>query len=319
MDVSFEGVRLVRAGRLVLEVPAARFAGGSVTALLGPNGTGKSSMLRLIAGLERPAAGSVRIAGEAVRAGRTHPAVAYAFQSPVFIAGSVRHNMSVALRFRRVPRAEREERLRQAAAWCGIEALLRRDARGLSGGEAQRANLARTLALRAPVTLLDEPLAGLDAPGQRQLLRALPGILRSFATTAIVVTHDRDEALRLAEELVVLIGGKVHASGGRAAVFGAPPDADTAAFLGHVVVPCAGGMAAIAPRALVPGPGEFTFELEVEEVVDLGIRVEAVGTIAGVPASVTLAAGSSCSAGPLVVSAPAAAVRHYRANGGDTP
>ena len=311
MEVSFERVRLLRAGRLVLDIAEAAFTSGRVTALVGPNGAGKTAMLRLIAGLERPAVGEVRLGRSLVRPGRTDPAIAYAFPSPDFIAGSVRQNIELALRLRRIPAQAREERLRAAAAACGIEGLLGRDARRLSGGEAQRTNLARALALRAPVTLLDEPLAGLDAPGRRQLLRDLPRILRSAATTAIVVTHDRDEALRLAEEMVVLVDGRVRAAGSRASLFTSPPDAATAAFLGHVVVSCERGQVAIAPRTLVAGPGDVTFELVVEEVVDLGIRREAIGTIGGAAASVTLPPGFPAGGSRLLVSAPAAAVTRF--------
>jgi len=315
IDIRCEGLRFLRGRRPVLEIPDLRIAAGRVTALVGPNGSGKSTLLRLISALERPAEGRVLLGGEPASPALARRTIAYAFQAPVFVSGTVAANLDLALRLRGVPAAEREQRIREAAAACGIEALLDRNARRLSGGEAQRANLARALALRAPVTLLDEPLSGLDAPGRRQLLRDLPQLLRRFATTTILVTHDRDEALRLADELVVLIDGRVRATGSRADVFGSPPDAATARFLGYTIIPAEGGAAiAIAPRALRPGKGDVTFEMKVDEVIDLGVRCEAWGTIGGVQVSVSIPASGDVPP-VLEVSAPRVAVRRYEEPG----
>lgn len=312
MEVRVDGLRFLRGRDYVLDVPDLLFPSGGTTALVGPNGAGKSTLLRLIAGLERPSAGVVSIGGTPVRPnGRARSRVAFAFQQAVFVGGSVRQNLDLALRLRGMTGEERRTRAAEAAAACGVAHLLDRQAHRLSGGEAQRVNLARALSLRAPVTLLDEPLAGLDAPSRRQLLHDLPAVLRTFATTAIVVTHDRDEALRLAGALVVLIDGRVHAAGERADVFGKPPDAECAAFLGYTLIPCEASVLAVAPRALRVGAGEVTFELLVEEVLDFGLRREVWGRIAGVPAVVTAPAGDDVLAGRLTVSAPAATVRRF--------
>lgn len=311
-DIRCEELRFLRGHRPVLDIPDLQIAAGRVTALVGPNGSGKSTLLRLISALERPTAGRILLGGEPTSPGLVRRMVAYAFQAPVFVSGTVAANLDLALRLRRVPPAERERRIREAAAACGIEPLLNRNARRLSGGEAQRANLARALALRAPVTLLDEPLSGLDAPGRRQLLHDLPHLLRRFATTTVLVTHDRDEALRLADELVVLIDGRVRAVGPRPEVFGNPPDAATARFLGYTMIPAeGGGVVAIAPRALRPGKGDVTFEMTVEEVLDLGVRHEVWGMIGGVQVSVTAPAPPRDLPPMLEVSAPLVAVRRY--------
>jgi ABC-type sugar transport system ATPase subunit len=313
VKVGIEGLRFDRGSRTVLEIPSLAFADGRPTALVGPNGSGKSTLLRLIAGLETPRAGSVTVGGAPAASREARSRVAFAFQRPVFLAGSVRRNIQTALALRHIPRAEQTARIAEAASACGVEGLLDRDAHRLSGGEAQRANLARALALRAPLTLLDEPLASLDAPGRRQLLHDLPEMLRRFATTTIVVTHDRDEALRLADELVVLIGGRVHASGPRAAVYGDPPNAETAAFLGYTLFPVEGAVLAVAPRGLRHGRGDHEFVMEVDEVLDFGVRREAWGRVFGVRASVGLPAEGGPDGPSITVSASVRALKRFPA------
>lgn len=313
LPVTCEDLVFRRGDRTVLDIPGLSFAEGRTTALLGPNGSGKSTLLRLVAGLERPSSGKVLVGGRAAagdRATREH--VAFAFQRPVFLTGGVGQNLSLGLRLRGLSRKEADRRAKEAAELCGVGHLWGRDAARLSGGEAQRANLARALALRAPVTLLDEPLAGLDAPARTALLNDLPGILHAVGGTAIVVTHDRDEALRLGDDMAVLLGGRVRARGTRAEVFGSPPDAETAAFLGYLLVPeDGGGRAGVAPGALRPGPGEVEFDLVVRRVQDVGAWVEVLGEVRGVPVTVTVPAGEAVGA-RMTVSASTRAVQRYR-------
>ena len=311
MEARLEGVAFARGGRPVLDVDGLRFAPGRVTALLGPNGSGKTTLLRLLAGLERPGRGRVLVGGRPPSAARA--AVAYAFQEAVFLSGSLRANLDLALRLRGLPAADRRARLEEAAAACGVGHLLDRPAARLSGGEAQRANLARALSLRAPLTLLDEPLAGFDEAGRARLLAELPGLLRRFAATVALVTHDREEALRLADDVVVLREGRVRAAGERRAVFAAPPDPETAAFLGYALVPADGGLAAIAPGALRPGAGDFTLSFRVEEVVDLVAGVEAAGRVGGARVAAVFPPDAPAPARGerVVVGAPASAVASF--------
>lgn len=308
MNVSVDSLRFQRGSRVVLEIPSLEFASGRVTALLGPNGSGKSTLLRVIAGLEKPAAGHVRFGGERISPRARNQAIAYAFQEAVFLSGSVRSNLELGLRLRKLPAEERARRLEGAARATGVESLLKRDAHALSGGEAQRSNLARALALRAPLTLLDEPLTGLDTSGRRQLTNALPGILREFTATSIVVTHDRDEALRIADDIVVLADGRVHAAGAKAAIAGHPPDTVTAELFGFSVVATESGRVAIAPRSLRPGPGPVTFSLAVEEVADVGTHHEVSGTINGSPVSLAWDGELPAAGSTVEVGAPALAV-----------
>ncbi len=305
MDVALQGVSVVRGGREVLAVPELAFAAGRATAILGPNGAGKSTLLRTVAGLDRPRRGGVSIGGRAGLRGRVlTDAVAYAFQKPVFLRGTVRSNFHLALRLRGVHGGSRKRRIDEVAAACGIEHLLARDARDLSGGEGQRANLARALSLRAPVTLLDEPLSGLDGPVRRQLLLDLPWLLRDFAATTLLVTHELEEALRLAEDLVVVLDGQVHAAGPKAEVVRRPPDPETAAFLGFTLLPRGRGLVAVPPGMLrAPGgTAGLTWEMAVTGLVDLGTHREVVGMVAGMRVSArwdgaSVTAGERVSAG----------------------
>ncbi len=294
MDVAVDQLLFIRDGRRVLDVPGLTFPTGSTTALFGPNGSGKTTLIRLIAGLERPTRGTVTLGGVAVKVGRVGvQPVGLAFQEPVFLRGSVRRNLDLALRLRRVPAADRVARIEEAARECGVAHVLDRSARQLSGGEAQRANLARALALRAPVTLLDEPLAGIDRIARTQLLHDLPRLLATFAATTILVTHDREEAFRLADRLVVMIGGMARTAGTKAEVYSRPPDRETAELLGYTVLRTGGGTVAVPPGGLKPGGGELSFTLVVERVVDMGNHLHVLGTIAGARTDLRLPTGAA--------------------------
>ena len=292
MDVSLADLQFARDGQTILQVPGLVFPSGSTTAVLGPNGSGKTTLLRLIAGLERPSRGAVRLGGLQVGKDEASPRlVGMAFQTPVFVRGSVRHNLDLALRLRDVPVSERRPRTEEAARECGVAHLLGRPARRLSRGEAQRVNLARALALRAPVTLLDEPLAGIDRGARTQLLADLARLLATFAATTILVTHDREEAFRLADRLVVVIAGAVKAAGVKGSVYAHPPDRETAEVLGYTVLPTEAGYVAVAPGGLRPGTGALSFLLAVGQVIDMGNHLHVFGTVQDQPVDFRLPAG----------------------------
>ncbi len=314
MDIHLAGLRFAYHDENVLDIPELAINAGRVTALLGPNGAGKSTLLRLIAGLERPAAGAITIGGNPVR--NAHDAsslVAYGFQESVFLGGSIRQNLDLALRFRGFDRGERQRRIRELAAAVGIDGLLDRKATRVSVGEARRASLARALALRAPVTLLDEPLAALDTPTRLGLLDAMPGLLRTYATTTVLVTHDRQEAARLADDIVILIDGSVRLVAPRQAAFSNPPDPETAAFLGYHILAAEGGVLAIAPGSLAPGPGERSFRFSVEAVLRTPAGHEVLGAVETERLSIALPLGAAIPqpGEAITVSAPRAAVLHF--------
>ena len=233
----------------------------------------------------------MRIGGRPVRAGDRAPRTAIAFQEQVFVGGSVRRNLALALELKGVDPSDRPARIAEAAAECGVSEVLDRPARQLSGGEAQRVNLARALALRAPVTLLDEPLSGIDRLARIQLLDDLPRLLATFATTTVLVTHYREEAFRLAQHLVILVDWVVRAAGSTGAVFRAPADRTVAELLGYTVLPCDAGQIAVPPGGLLLGERAPGFTLMVERVVDMGNHPHVVGRVGNDRVDLRLAPG----------------------------
>ena len=223
----------VRRGRsTALRVPALDVPAGDVLAVIGRNGAGKSTLLQTLALLERPATGEVLFEGTSVR-GRERAyrrRMAVVFQEPLLLAGSVRHNVALGLRLRGVPRAERERRAGEWLSRLGIAALAERPAHALSGGEAQRASLARALALEPEVLLLDEPFGGLDTPTRRELLADLARLVRATHLTTVFVTHDWREVECLADRVAVLVAGDVRQVGPVAQVLRCPAGPEVAAL-----------------------------------------------------------------------------------------
>jgi len=229
------GVRVARGGRTVLEVPALAVPPGEVLALIGPNGAGKSTLLRVLGLLESPVAGEVRFRGTAV-APRAALAVrrrmASVFQEALLADTTVRSNVALGLRFRGERGLAAASRVGEWLGRFGIAHLAERRARTLSGGEAQRAALARALVMEPEVLLLDEPFSSLDPPTREGLIDDLGRILREERTTAVLVTHDRGEAMALGDRVGVLMDGRLLQVDGAAQVFRAPATEEIARFVG---------------------------------------------------------------------------------------
>ncbi len=279
MRVEVQELQFSREGRQVLDVPAFSVEAGSVTALFGANGAGKSTLLRLVGGVEALQQGTISIGSATSRLERSR-LCAMTFQDPVFLRGSVRDNLELGLKLRELTAHERAERVRFAAEECGIDALLERRARELSAGEAQRAALARAMALRAPVMLLDEPLAGLDQRARRGLLHDLPRLLRSSGATAIVVSHDREEAFRLADRLAVMVDGQVIRHDTLERVYQSPGSAVVAELLGYTALMVGDRRLAVPPDGLSLSAGEGpTVIFEVDQVIDIADRRHVIGRV----------------------------------------
>ena len=211
---------------------------GPVTVLFGQSGAGKTTVLRALAGLDRPDAGTVRFDGEtwsdAARGLFVQPQrrrVGFLFQDhALFPHLDVAANVGYGLAG--LARAERDERVREVAGRLHAGDLLGRMPSELSGGQRQRVALARALAPRPRLLLLDEPLSSLDAPTREALRGELRAVLRESGVPAVVVTHDRVEALALGDRLVVLSQGGVHQVGPVLEVFHRPADVVVARLIG---------------------------------------------------------------------------------------
>jgi len=219
-----------RGGREVARVEHLALEAGETLALLGPNGAGKSSLALALAGL-LPCEGSLRYRGAPIDPAYRRR-VAMVFQRPLLLDRSARDNVALGLSLRGVPRAERNRRADEELSRLGVTHLATRAAISLSGGEAQRVSLARALALDPELLFLDEPFAALDAPSREALLSDLGRALVGRGTTTVLVTHDRDEALSLADRIAVLVAGRLRQVAPAEEVFARPADAEVAAFVG---------------------------------------------------------------------------------------
>lgn len=287
MDVRLDDVLFRRAGRDVLSVPSLHIQPGRTTAVLGPNGAGKTTLLRLVAGLEQPDRGRVFVGGEIAAPRRR--VVGYAFQEEVFLRRTLLENVALALRIRGASRREAHDGAMAALRLLGIEAIATRRADQLSGGERRRASLARALCVHAPVLLLDEPMAGLDDSTYRRLLDDLPSLLRASGATVLVVTHDRDEAFRLCDDVVVLVGGEVRAAGTKQDVASNPRRRDVAEVLGYTVLQLANRTVAVPPGALALAARGTSLDATVESVLDVVHEWDVVATIGDTRVHVRLA------------------------------
>ncbi|GAA1954187.1 ABC transporter ATP-binding protein [Nocardioides panacihumi] len=252
-------------GRAAVHDVSLDLADGHVLAVLGPSGSGKSTLLRAIAGLE-PAHGTIAWDGRSLAGVPTHKrGFALMFQDgQLFEHLSVARNVEYPLRLRRDRmerlRRDRMERLRRAPGRAArVAELLELVGLGgygdrmpgtLSGGERQRVALARALAVEPRLLLLDEPLSALDAGLRERLAGDLSRILREAGTTALLVTHDQEEAFAVADRLAVLRDGRLVQEGAASEVWAAPADAETALFLGYARV-----LDAAPARRLLDGLG----------------------------------------------------------------
>ncbi len=222
--------------RFVLNIPNWEVAQGEIYVILGPNGSGKSTFLRLLNFLEFPTQGKIFFQGNLVegKAQRfsLRRQMSLVFQESLLFNSTVFDNVAYGLKIRGVKPGEVKQRVNKALAWLKIEHLADVPAYLLSGGEAQRVNLARSLVLKPLIFLLDEPLANLDAPSREKFLLESKRLFRQLNLTVVYVTHEREEALFLADHLGILINGYLVQEGKPEEVFNFPASEEVARFVG---------------------------------------------------------------------------------------
>jgi sulfate transport system ATP-binding protein len=252
-----------------LEVPA-----GSLTALLGPSGSGKSTLLRMIAGLDMPDTGRVLIEGEdrtALPARKRD--VGFVFQHyAAFKHMTVRNNVGFAMSIRKAPKEQIRERVDELLGLVHLEAYGERYPSQLSGGQRQRMALARALAVEPKVLLLDEPFGALDATVRKELREWLRRLHDEVHVTTIFVTHDQEEAMEVAEQIVVMNEGRIEQVGTPRDLYDSPANEFVMKFVGPVTRL---GEADVRPHDLdiLLLPTDGAEEMQVKRIVHLGFEI----------------------------------------------
>ncbi|WP_413114033.1 ABC transporter ATP-binding protein [Thaumasiovibrio sp. DFM-14] len=208
---------------------------GSFTALLGPSGCGKSTTLRIIAGLEKPTTGQVFINGQDVTdQGPANRDLAMVFQNyALFPHLTVSENIEFGIKLRKVPKAEREKRLKNVSELLSISHLMDRKPNQLSGGQQQRIALARAIVSERPICLMDEPLSNLDAKLRQEMRVELRALQKKLGLTMIYVTHDQTEAITMADQIVLMNNGSVEQIGSAREMYEQPTTTFSAKFIGN--------------------------------------------------------------------------------------
>jgi sn-glycerol 3-phosphate transport system ATP-binding protein len=233
---------------------------GQLVALLGPSGCGKSTTLRLIAGLEEPVSGTVTIGGRDVtKLPPSDRQISMVFQSyALFPHLTVGENIIFGLKVRKVPRTERDERLKKVADIVELAPYLHRKPGQLSGGQRQRVALARAIIAEQPVCLMDEPLSNLDAQLRHEMRVEIRALQQRLGMTMVYVTHDQTEAMTMADIVVLMRNGKIEQAGPPAELYMRPQTSFVASFIGAPamnLVADQGGFIGIRPEHVSLGDG----------------------------------------------------------------
>jgi len=252
-----------------VEIPS-----GSLTALLGPSGGGKSTLLRIIAGLEAPDEGSVEIGGsDSTHLPPQRRNVGFVFQHyAAFKHMTVARNVAFGLEIRKRPKAEIKRRVGELLELVHMGQFADRYPSQLSGGQRQRMALARALAVEPEVLLLDEPFGALDAQVRKELRTWLRRLHDEVHVTTVFVTHDQEEAMEVADEIVIINHGQVEQAGSPSDLYDKPATDFVMSFLGPVTR-LRGSVVRPHDLELFPTPEPDAVEAIVQRVLRLGFEV----------------------------------------------
>ncbi|HAQ06663.1 MAG TPA: ABC transporter [Bacillus bacterium] len=231
--IKVENLEVTAGKRTLLSIPHFQIQAGDVLGIMGPNGAGKSTFIKALSLLELPAQGSIILKGKDITknlAIETRRKFAVAMQQPFLLDMNVYHNVAIGLKLRKLSRHEIKTRVTYWLDKFKISHLSKTHAFELSGGEAQRVNLARAMVLEPEILFLDEPFSALDFPTKVQLLKDIKAIIQQTNTTTVFVSHDLMELKYLARSLVILMDGEIKQSGPTSEVLSSP-NTSTAPFI----------------------------------------------------------------------------------------
>jgi spermidine/putrescine transport system ATP-binding protein len=308
--VKLIGLRKEFHGTVAVEGIELAIGAGEFVVLLGPSGSGKTTILSMLGGFVGPTAGRIVIGGADVTAlpAARRPTATVFQDYALFPHMSVAGNVGFGLAMHKVPRRERQRRVEKMLSLVGLEGLGRRAVHQLSGGQQQRVALARAIAVEPAVLLLDEPLGALDFALRRQMQGELVRIQKEVGTTFIHVTHDQEEAMSIADTVVVLNSGRVEDAGPPDRVYLRPASRFAATFMGESnllegkVSKASGGLLEVET---VLGTVAADGKAAVGDVVHLSIRPEQIGFDSG--------GGNLVPLGAAVIVETSFSGTHYRA------
>lgn len=281
--ISIRGIRKDFKGHQALKSIDLEVRDQELCVLLGPSGCGKTTLMRIVAGLETETAGDVLIGGNSVVGLPPRKRnIAMVFQNyAVFPHMTIADNIGFGLRMKKVPEPQLRQQVEEAAAIMHIEHLLGRYAGQLSGGQRQRVAVARALAVKPDVLLMDEPLSNLDALLRLEMRSELKGLLRDIRTTTLYVTHDQTEAMSLADRIAIMHEGQIVQYDAPAVVYVRPATTFVGGFIGNPPMNFLRDPGTLAALGLQPPVAGATLGIRPEdlELVDEGgllLRAEVV-------------------------------------------
>ena len=221
-------------GRYIINISSFELKKGEVVSVIGSNGSGKSSLLKIMALLEHPSEGEITFDGQRVNGDflSFRRRLAFVFQEPLLVSGSIYDNIAQGLKYRGLLKKEIDRRVRFWAERFKISHLIERGHRNLSGGEAQRVNLARAFAVEPEILFLDEPFTALDLPTRMDIIEDIQEIIREKGISAVFVTHNPEELSVFAQRICVMHDGQIIQEGSSDTIFNRPINEKAAELAG---------------------------------------------------------------------------------------
>ncbi|MGG3468036.1 ATP-binding cassette domain-containing protein [Neobacillus pocheonensis] len=215
--IELKNITLNAHQKKILEIPHFQIQAGEFLGIMGPNGAGKSTLLKLLSFLEQCSSGEILYRGQVIPKGSAplelRRKFSIALQQSLLLDGTVYHNIAIGLTLRKVPKREIKEKVAHWLELFGISHLAKKNTHYLSGGEAQRVNLARAMIVEPEILFLDEPFSALDFPTKIKLMEDFKKIIGETKTTAVLVSHDLMEINYLTNRLAIIVNGEMKQTG----------------------------------------------------------------------------------------------------------